>query len=447
MLTYLEGGSDGMPILPVLAGLSNSSRVMKHIGVSRLGGRAAERLYTLNRSDVRAALNGFMAEFGLRADVDAVIRWETRLWHWSLGWPKHLQNGLSILGEHLLAQDGDLSRVHAPDVQRDAMHMRHAYYNTRFGSHDPEMIGAIMSDLGRYPVTEREVRAVIARTASLMDWRDAVAPTVDDMLRLGLIDTVPGPGRSRMGCPIPSLHSFAVAHTGSDLHVDAGDDHIESLRLADHDVDARDGWNRTPLHMAAQDNWSASIDLLLDHDADPDATDRWGRTPLHIAAGENAGAALQILLEQGAALQILLEQGAAHMAADDEGQTPLHHAARAGSVQAAQILLDAGADPVARDRDGKTPLHTASGSATPECLAVLLAAGASVTRTDAAGRTPLHHAMLADQDQSMQVLLDAGADLHAPDRKGKTPRDRVREPGRCHARLYGPPDPANGPKP
>ncbi len=50
------------------------------------------------------------------------------------------------------------------------------------------------------------------------------------------------------------------------------------------DVDARDRYNRTPLHRACETAHVEVARLLLEHDADVRVTDVCGRTPLHWAA-------------------------------------------------------------------------------------------------------------------------------------------------------------------
>ena len=51
----------------------------------------------------------------------------------------------------------------------------------------------------------------------------------------------------------------------------------------------------------------------------------------------------------------MLDAGAYLEARNEDGQTPLHEAARYGDDAAIRALLDAGADAGARDENGKTP--------------------------------------------------------------------------------------------
>ena len=67
----------------------------------------------------------------------------------------------------------------------------------------------------------------------------------------------------------------------------------------------------------------------------------------------------------------LLAAGAAVGAKANDGETPLHCAARYGHVEVAEKLLAAGAAVGAKDRDGKTPLDKAVQYNKPAVAALL----------------------------------------------------------------------------
>ena len=107
----------------------------------------------------------------------------------------------------------------------------------------------------------------------------------------------------------------------------------------------RDGC--TPLFHAAQNGHVEVIDLLVRHGANPLHRCHTGATALHVAAtGASNARAVSRLLECGCDVDATFRKG----------QTPLHLAAAAGSVDIARVLLEHGADVNSRTVEGVTPL-------------------------------------------------------------------------------------------
>ncbi len=300
VLQYLEGGSDGLPILPVLAGLSTSAQILQQAGLSRMNGFAVYYPQPLSRDDVSQAARTFFRVFSLQASPAARTLWTQTIWNWSQGWPAHLYGGLHALGQHVMTHDGLLDNVDRWDVQADAVQQRQTYYRARFGPWQgrPRLIGQAMAALGREGLIADEVEDVLHATLSASATRTR-SQEFTTMLRLGLLDEHVSPldGTLLYECPIPSLRSFAVAQTGNRLHAAAMLGHIQGIRqgCARHDVNAIDAWGRTPLHLAAQNNWPAAVSLLLEHGADPIISDQWGQTPLDVATQFAAGDARDVL--------------------------------------------------------------------------------------------------------------------------------------------------------
>ena len=144
------------------------------------------------------------------------------------------------------------------------------------------------------------------------------------------------------------------------------------------------------------------------------------RTALHIAARvENLDPQV---------VAILLDGDGDATARDDEGQTPLHHAASFSNAAVVRILLDHGADAGARDHRMRTPLHIMSedpayrdGEVDPDVFGLLIRNGADVNARDDRNETPLHHAAWRDHPDNARLLLEHGAYVNARDRSGATP--------------------------
>ena len=86
---------------------------------------------------------------------------------------------------------------------------------------------------------------------------------------------------------------------------------------------------------------------------------------------------------------LLLKNGAFQDIRNVNEETPLHWAARVGSLKVVEVLLEHGANINASDSTGGTPLHSAAGAGNPESIPLLMASGANWGLTDGDGKTPL----------------------------------------------------------
>jgi ankyrin repeat protein len=99
---------------------------------------------------------------------------------------------------------------------------------------------------------------------------------------------------------------------------------------------------RPVLHWAAENGLTDIARLLLDQGADVNARDNFSNTPLHLA------------VRHAAMVELLLARGAQVGARNAFGNTPLHLAV--GDRRVVELLLAAGADARARNLFDKTPL-------------------------------------------------------------------------------------------
>jgi uncharacterized protein len=112
-----------------------------------------------------------------------------------------------------------------------------------------------------------------------------------------------------------------------------------------------DAYGRSPLHYAAAEGNSLTLERLLGEGADPNSQDDDGWTPAHFAAQSNSAACLELLLRAGANLALT----------DTHGNTVLFRAvfASRGSGEIIRMLRAAGADAYAQNSSGISPLSLA----------------------------------------------------------------------------------------
>ncbi|MDZ7617444.1 MAG: ankyrin repeat domain-containing protein [Patescibacteria group bacterium] len=84
-----------------------------------------------------------------------------------------------------------------------------------------------------------------------------------------------------------------------------------------------------------------------------------------------------------------LAQGTDPNEQDDDGRTPLIHAAIDGKLEVAKLLLENGADVNVQDNLGYSALHYSAQNYLPDMTALLIARGAKVDAEDLHGNTPL----------------------------------------------------------
>ena len=144
------------------------------------------------------------------------------------------------------------------------------------------------------------------------------------------------------------------------------------------------------------------IRLLFNHGAELGIRTSGGETLLYLAVG--SAPRIKVLLETR----------------DDQGRSPIHHAAAVGNYAAMEILLTNGANIKIRDFGTASTLHYAVNH--PECLELAIQKGSSTKSVDLRKWTPLHYfAVVGDAPLNFSnQLYEAGVDLNAIDSQGMT---------------------------
>jgi ankyrin repeat protein len=216
---------------------------------------------------------------------------------------------------------------------------------------------------------------------------------------------------------------------------------IELLLKNGVEIDAKDIYGRTALHVAVIEGHEVVARLLLMKGANVNAVDESGQTALHWAACNGAQAMLEILLENGAdaksvcdgesalhvavieghevVARLLLMKGANVNAVDEFGQTALYWAASNGDQTVLEILLENGAD-TTMICEGGSALHIAASNGHEAISRLLLASGAEIDDVDEHQMTALHVAVIKGHEVVVRLLLMKGANVNAVDEFGQT---------------------------
>ncbi|CAN0084587.1 unnamed protein product, partial [Ectocarpus sp. 6 AP-2014] len=224
---------------------------------------------------------------------------------------------------------------------------------------------------------------------------------------------------------------------------------VNDLLLVGPDLDSRDEYGYTPLHLAAIRGLDRVVStLLLQSEVYTDAFDDDGVTPLMEACWFGHLSGVNTLLTAGADVTIrdncgysaldsasrfghidviraLLRYGADVNACGDDGFSPLHVAARRDQAGAINALMQAGAN-IESSEGGSLapPLFSATDQRNLIAMHTLLWHGASLTAQDTEGNTPLHLACYRQHkglEAPVDLLLRWGADETALNNAGKTP--------------------------
>jgi ankyrin repeat protein len=213
-------------------------------------------------------------------------------------------------------------------------------------------------------------------------------------------------------------------------------------------VNAKDTNKKTPLHIAAEKNFSALAELLIASGADIHAEVSWGMTPLQWAANMGSRDAAEALLAHGAAPQLnmwcaaglgMLETVQSFWASPNTlkpnagqtrsrdlgngqwGKTPppetyaelvseaFYIASRNGHVDVARFLRSKGADINCRGFFGATGLHWAATNGHKTMVEFLIAEGADLQLRDQQfNSTSLGWALEGNQQEIVDLLQAQG---------------------------------------
>jgi ankyrin repeat protein len=159
-----------------------------------------------------------------------------------------------------------------------------------------------------------------------------------------------------------------------------------------------------PLIDAVKRGDHTAVHRLIEGKADVNAAEPDGTTALHWAARA----------DDRETVAALLRRGANPAAANRYGVTPLSLAATNGSVEVIRALLDAGVDAGAANPEGETALMAAARTGSVESVKLLASRGASVNARESwFGETALMWAAAENHADMVRTLGSLGAEIDA----------------------------------
>jgi len=181
---------------------------------------------------------------------------------------------------------------------------------------------------------------------------------------------------------------------------------VKSLLEFGADVNMRSEQGHTLLHIAVLRGYFDIVKLFLEHGALIDSLDEKGDTPLSSAASPDGSEEM---------LRLLLGLSS------DEGMTPLHAVVLWRDADVVRQLLESGVKPNALNEDGETPLHSAVRAGRGvDVIRLLLEHGANPNAFNAEGGAPLHIAVRMQRGADViKLLLECGAFADLPDGEGR----------------------------
>ncbi len=172
------------------------------------------------------------------------------------------------------------------------------------------------------------------------------------------------------------------------------------------------------LHLAAALGDVTDITRLIEMGADVNARDGYERTPLHVATYFRRHEAIAALANAGADLG----------AKEFDRYDAVTIAAVADDVATLRVLLDAGASAkLVTSRHDGTALIAAAHLGHDEVVKLLIKAGAPLNHVNNLGWTAVIESIVLGKGgprhvETLRALVRAGANINIPDRNGMTPR-------------------------
>ena len=211
-------------------------------------------------------------------------------------------------------------------------------------------------------------------------------------------------GGARVAAPSPT--STRSASPLADAAQRQDKQAVQALLAKKADVNATQADGATALHWAVYADDAETTASLIRAGATVNVKNNYGVSPFAVAAKNGNANIIGQLMKAGADPNDALNY-------INSSETPLMHAARAGSAEAVRLMLLAGAKVNARENwNGQTALHWAAAEGHGAVVQALIEGGADIRQRSNAGSSPFLFAVRRGDMASVKAFLAAGADVN-----------------------------------
>ena len=211
VLAALHRGATGLPLVPVLAGLSDSSDVLSAGGISR---RAAEydiRIGQLNEGEPAEAVRMMLEEFRILGPEPAKRRWASAVEALCDRWPQHLKTAMTALARELLRTEGNLERADWERTHQEAASLRAQGYEARrsLRMQDARPLLAEFLSIIALPIKRDHAIEALRRLMGTHSPPSMAPPDfLNHLIHQGVLHDPNGNGE--YNCPIPSFRDYLI---------------------------------------------------------------------------------------------------------------------------------------------------------------------------------------------------------------------------------------------
>ncbi len=181
------------------------------------------------------------------------------------------------------------------------------------------------------------------------------------------------------------------------------------------DVNQKNHFSDTPLHVAAYLGDAFMVKLLIQKRAGIDSLNKKHQTPLMQAALKGDLDSVKALVSKDANLNLL----------DDEGNHVLMYAVRSKKLKVVDYLIDAKAPLHVLNDKKESIMHIVAAYGLPSIFERLLSLGVNAYQKNIYLQTPLHYAVLEPMEAILDGLLAVGLNTYDKDRFNESPYDRA----------------------